>query len=151
MIYKKKKKLLATIHLYASEIVKEEKSTYLAFAESPEIRPHAHQVVQARIRGLVHEQAGERGQRQDGEAELDGSVDAGAGEQRQGPLQGDHGDAEDEVDDLEDGEGLDGDVERLGQEVPEDLGPDEALDGGADLVCVTVLVGYVYRERGGVV
>lgn len=61
-------------------------------------------------------------------------MDAGAGEQGEGPLQGDHGDAEDEVDDLEDGEGLDGDVERLGEEVPEDLGPDEALDGGADLV-----------------
>jgi hypothetical protein len=35
---------------------------------------------------------------------------------------------------LEDGEGLDHDVERVGEEVPEDLGPDEALDGGADLV-----------------
>lgn len=108
--------------------------TYLAFAESPEICTHAHQIIQARIRRLVHEQAGECGQRENGKAELDGSVDAGAGEQGQRPLQSDHGDAEDEVDDLEDGEGLDHDVERVGEEVPEDLGPDEALDGGADLV-----------------
>lgn len=61
-------------------------------------------------------------------------MDAGAGEQGEGPLQGDHGQAEEQVDDLQHGHGLDGGVERVGEEVPEDLGPEEALDGGTDLV-----------------
>lgn len=61
-------------------------------------------------------------------------MDAGSGEEGEGPLQGDHSHAEDQVDGLEDGGGLDGGVERLGEEVPEDLGPEVALDGGTDLV-----------------
>ena len=35
---------------------------------------------------------------------------------------------------MEDRDGLDGAVEVLGREVPEDLGPEEAIDGGGDLV-----------------
>jgi hypothetical protein len=35
---------------------------------------------------------------------------------------------------LQDGDGLDGAVEVLGQEVPEDFGPEEAVEAGGDLV-----------------
>lgn len=56
------------------------------------------------------------------------------GEDREGPLEKKDGDAEEEVDDLQGRDRLDGRVERLGEKVPEDLGPEEALDGSADLV-----------------
>jgi hypothetical protein len=35
---------------------------------------------------------------------------------------------------LEDGEWFDGGVEVFGEEIPEDLGPEEALEGGGALV-----------------
>jgi hypothetical protein len=89
---------------------------------------------------LVHEQTGKRREGKHGEAELDRSVDAGAGDEGKRPLQGDHSQTEEQVDDLEDGDGLDCGIERFGEEVPEDLGPEEALDGGADLVCLEVFV-----------
>ncbi|KAH6610863.1 hypothetical protein Trco_000883 [Trichoderma cornu-damae] len=99
------------------------------------VPPYAKQaLLQARIGRLVHEQAGEGREGEHGEAELDGPVDAGAGNEGEGPFQGEHGHAQEQVDDLEDGGGLDGGVERLGEEVPEDLGPEEALDSGANLV-----------------
>ena len=62
-------------------------------------------------------------------------MDGGARDEAEGPLEGEHAQAEDEVDDLQDGYGLDGPVEGLCEEVPEDLGPDEALDRGAYLIC----------------
>lgn len=61
-------------------------------------------------------------------------MDAGPREEGEGPLQGEHGDAKDQVDGLQDGGGPDGGVEGVCEEVPEDLGPEVALDGGADLV-----------------
>jgi hypothetical protein len=45
----------------------------------------------------------------------------------QWPFVGEGDDAEDEVYDLEDWDGFDGFVEVFGVEVPEDLGPEEAL------------------------
>lgn len=61
-------------------------------------------------------------------------MDAGAGDKGQGPLEGEHAEAEEEVDDLQDGDGLDGAVEVLGGKVPEDLGPEEAFKSGSDLI-----------------
>lgn len=40
---------------------------------------------------------------------------------------------EKEIDDLENGDRFDGAVEARRQKVPEDFGPEEAFDGGADL------------------
>ena len=56
------------------------------------------------------------------------------GDDAEGPFPGENEDAEEKVDDLEDGDGLDGAVEVLGREVPEDLGPEEAVNGGEDLI-----------------
>lgn len=44
-------------------------------------------------------------------------------------------DTEEEIDDLEDGYRLDSAIEVLGNEVPENLRPEEALYRGGDLVC----------------
>lgn len=113
---------------------KEKKKTYLAFAIGPEIDAEADKVVDGRVRGLVHEDGGEDGEGQEDEAKLKGAVQAGAGDGGEGPLEGEHAEAEEEVDDLQDGDGLDGAVEVLGGKVEEDLGPEEAGDGGGDLV-----------------
>lgn len=45
------------------------------------------------------------------------------------------GDAEDEIYGLENGNWLDGAVQVGGEEVPEDLGPEEAFECRGDLVC----------------
>lgn len=107
---------------------------YLAFAVGPKVDAEADEVVDGRVGGLVHEDRGEDGEGQEDEAELEGAVEAGAGDGAEGPLEGEHAEAEDEVDDLQDGDGLDGAVEILGGKVPEDLGPEEALEGGGDLI-----------------
>ena len=51
------------------------------------------------------------------------------------PFPGKTEDTEEKIDDLKDGRRLDGTVEVLCQEVPEDLGPEEAFERGSDLVC----------------
>jgi len=61
-------------------------------------------------------------------------VDGGAGDELQWPFVGQAHEAEDEVYDLKSGERLDGAIEVLGEEVPEDLGPEEAFNRGTDLV-----------------
>ena len=48
--------------------------------------------------------------------------------QRPLPAQDDEG--EEQIEDLENGDGLDGAVEVLGEEVPEDFGPEETGEGG---------------------
>lgn len=50
------------------------------------------------------------------------------------PFPGEGDETEDEVDDLKGGKGLDGAVEVLCEKVPEDLGPEEAFDGGSYLI-----------------
>ena len=61
-------------------------------------------------------------------------VVAGVGEEREGPLPGQTQEAEQQVDDLQDGEGLDDGVEVGGEEVEEEFGPEEGGDGGEGLV-----------------
>lgn len=54
-------------------------------------------------------------------------MDLAAGDVFEGPFVGEADDAEDEVDGLEDGDGLDGAVEVLGVEVEEEFGPEVAF------------------------
>ena len=71
-----------------------------------------------------------------------------AREEGERPLPREADDAQEEVYDLENGEGLDGRVEVLGQKVPEDLGPEEGLERGGYLVCgvfVSLLFGWFGR------
>ncbi len=59
----------------------------------------------------------------------------GGGEEGEGPFPAEAEDAEEEVYGLEDGDGADAAVEVGGEEVPEYFWPEEAEDGGGDLVC----------------
>ncbi len=65
---------------------------------------------------------------------------AGQGWERVFPGQGEQ--AEQQVEDLEDGDGFDGAVEGFGQEVEEEFGEEEGGEGGCYLVCWVV-------RRGG--
>lgn len=102
----------------------------------PRVRPHADAVVDGRVRGLVHQRRAQGRHRVHAEAGLDAAVQAGEGvdEGLERPLPGDGQQGEDQVDDLQGGEGLDGRVEGFGQEVPEDLRPEEAFERGGQLV-----------------
>lgn len=106
----------------------------LSLTVCPEVYHESNHVVDGRVGGLVEESSGETGEREHDEAELEAAMDEGAGDEGSWPVENEHEDAQEEVDDLKGGDGLDGTVERLGGEVPKDLGPDEALDGSADLV-----------------
>ncbi|KAK0292352.1 hypothetical protein LTS00_007829, partial [Friedmanniomyces endolithicus] len=57
-----------------------------------------------------------------------------AGEERERPFVGKGEEGEEEVEDLEDGDGFDEGVEVLGEEVEEEFGPEEAFEGGGYLV-----------------
>jgi len=63
-------------------------------------------------------------------------VEGGSREGLERVFPGQSEEAEEEVDDLEDGDGFDGGVEGFGEEVEEDFGPEEGGEGGGDLVCV---------------
>jgi hypothetical protein len=61
-------------------------------------------------------------------------VQTSAGEQGQWPFPGERDNAEEQVDDLKDWEGFYGRVEVLGEEVPEDFGPEKGFEGSCYLV-----------------
>lgn len=61
-----------------------------------------------------------------------------AGDEPKGPFPSEDDDTQNEVDDLENGERLHGHVEVGGQEVEEDLGPEEAFECCCYLICVAV-------------
>lgn len=67
-------------------------------------------------------------------------MDGAAGEETEWPFPGEHEECHDHVDDLEEGEGFYCVIEVLGQEVPEDFGPEESFEGGCALVWIWVLV-----------
>lgn len=61
-------------------------------------------------------------------------MEARVGERGERPLPGQRDEAEKQVEDLQERDGADGVVEVGGEEVPEDLRPEEAFEGGGDLV-----------------
>ena len=65
----------------------------------------------------------------------------GPGQNAQRPFPGKGRDAKEQIDDLKDGDGFDGPVEVLGGKVPEDFWPEEALEGGEDLIWAGVSTG----------
>ena len=107
---------------------------HLAFAVGPEVGHHSDDVIESGVCALVDEEGTQGAQRVHDEACLDGAVQTSSGDEGEGVLHGDAGESEDQVDDLQDGEGLDGTVEVLCEEVPEDLWPEEGLEGSSHLV-----------------
>jgi len=65
-------------------------------------------------------------------------VERGPSNESQRPFPSKHEETEDEVDDLEDRQRLHSQVEVFGEEVPEDLRPEEAFDCCCYLICVSV-------------
>ena len=82
--------------------------THLAFTVRPKVRAHADDVVQAAVGALVDEQRTQRAQRVHDQPGLDAAVQPRPGQQRERPFHCQSHDAQDEVQDLQDGEGLDG-------------------------------------------
>jgi hypothetical protein len=115
-------------------------STYLAFAVCPEVGAHANNVIQSGIRALIYQERDESAQRVDDETCFNRPVQAGAREETQGPLPAQPDNAQDDVEDLESGDLGHSAVEVLGEEVPEDLGPEDGFNAGAYLVCVHVSI-----------
>lgn len=97
---------------------------HLPLAKRPEIRPHADQIVDARVRALVQQQRRQRAERVDDEAGFHAAVHHAAGDEGDWVLPQQGEEAEDEVEALQDGNGFDGRVEGFGEEVPEDFGPE---------------------------
>jgi hypothetical protein len=106
----------------------------LAFTVGPEVGHHADDVVESRVGTLVDEEGTQCAQWVHDQACLDGAVQSSAGDEREWVFHGDATESKDQVHDLQDGEGLDGTVEVLCEEVPEDLWPEEGLESGSDLV-----------------
>lgn len=111
----------------------------LALAVGPEVDGHADDVVDGGVGALVQENGGQRCQGDDGEAGFQTAVDGRASNEAQGPLPCEHEETQDQVDNLQYRNGLANGVKVAGQEVPEYLGPEEALDGGNHLVCVLLV------------
>ena len=112
-----------------------EENTHLSFRKSPKVDSHANQIVQSGIRALVQQQCGKCRERVQHQSCFDAAVYRRAGDEPERPLPGQTDESEYHVHNLEDGNGLHGGVEVLGEEVPEDFGPEEAFEGGGDLVC----------------
>ena len=109
-------------------------------AIGPEIDSHAYQVIDGRVRALIQQDGGKGADRVDDQSRLDAPVDRGRREPIQRPFPRETDETQDEVEDLQDGNGAHGAIEVGGEKVPEDLGPEEALEGRRDLV---------YKRKGG--
>lgn len=108
--------------------------TCLAFTVGPEVDDESDNVVDGGVGALVEQSSEQSDEREQDETGLDAAVEGGAGNEAERPVPGEHDETGEEVEDLEDRHRLDGAVEVLGQKVPEDFGPEEAVDGGGDLV-----------------
>ena len=108
---------------------------YLALTESPEVDSHSHKIVNSRVRSLIQQQGRQTGERIHHESRLHTSMHCRPGKVGEGPFPCETEDTEEKIYDLEDGGRLDGTIEVLCQEIPKDFWPEEALEGGSDLVC----------------
>jgi len=106
----------------------------LSLTICPKVGNHANDVVQAGVGALVDQESAQCAEWIHDQAGLDGSVQTSAGEKRQRPLPGKTDDTKQEVEDLQDGHGLDGGIEVLCEEVPEDLWPEKGFYRSADLI-----------------
>ena len=110
-------------------------STNLSLAVRPKVRYQANEIVNARVRRLVHYERREREERVHHQPRLDRAVKGTALEEAKRPLKRNGEDAKHEVQQLQHRYRLDGRVEVAGGKVPEDFGPEEAFNGGSNLVC----------------
>lgn len=103
------------------------KWTHLSVAISPEIHSHTDRIVDSWVGSLVQQCGSQSSHRQKHQSRLNTPVQCRPGDESKRPFPRKEEDAEHEVDDLQDREGLHCKVKVLGEEVPEDLRPEEAF------------------------
>ena len=108
--------------------------SYLAFAIRPKVGHHTDNVVETRVCALVDEKRTQRTHRVDNQAGFDRAMQSSTGEQRKWPFPCETNNSEDHVENLQYGYGLDSAIEVLSEEIPEDLGPEEAVESSAYLI-----------------
>lgn len=112
----------------------ESRKTHLAFTVCPEVDHNADGVVDRWVGSLVEQCCGKSGERVDNQSGFDAAVEGSGCEDSQWPLPGCDDDPHYEINGLQHWYRFYGSVQVLGEEVPEDLGPEEAFNCGCDLV-----------------
>ena len=101
--------------------------TNLSLAVCPKVHAQPNHLVDGSICPLVDERGSQGGKRENSQTGLETAVKAGSGNEAQWPLPSDEQESEQEVDDLQYRHRLDGGIKGFGEEIPEDLGPEETL------------------------
>jgi hypothetical protein len=104
-------------------------NTHLSLTIRPKIHPAPNNIIQRRIRRLVQQHSAQRRQRQPQQPCHHAAVQVRARHPSQRPFVGEADERDDDVEDLQDGDGFDGCVEVFGQEVEEEFGPEEGFEG----------------------
>ena len=108
-------------------------AAHLAFRKSPEVSSHRKNMVARRVGALVDQGRRGRSHGYPHQSEGDASVEWGLGHEAERPFHRKGEEGEHQIDDLQVWEGLNQDIEVAGEDVPEDLGPEKAFDGGTKL------------------
>lgn len=103
--------------------------THLALTIRPKIHPAPDNIVQRRVGRLVQQHGAQRRERQPEQPRHHAAVQVRARHPAQRPFVGEAHERDGDVEDLQDGDGLDGGVEVFGQEVEEEFGPEEGFEG----------------------
>jgi hypothetical protein len=108
--------------------------TYLSVTISPEIYPHPDGIIDRRIRRLIHQRSRQSHRGKSDQSRRNTTMESRPSNDTQRPLPSEHDNAKDQIDNLQRGERLHGEVEIFGEEVPENLGPEKSFDCGCYLV-----------------
>jgi hypothetical protein len=109
-------------------------STHLSFTIRPKVNPQPNDLVNGSVRSLVYQDSREGGERQEGQTGFETSVDGRTGDEADGPFPRHQHKTYYQVDDLKNRHRLDCPIQGLGEKVPEDLGPEKAMETGSSLV-----------------
>ena len=114
-------------------------ASHLAFRKSPEVSGQCKNMITRRIGALVDQTCGSRSDGDPHQSEGNASVEWSLSHELERPLHRKREDSEHNVDDLQVWEGVNEDIEVAGEDVPEDLGPEEAFNTGTDLNWIQAL------------
>ena len=109
--------------------------TDLALTKSPEIHSHADEIINARVRALVQQQRGETADGVDDKTRLDAAMHGSSRKPGERVFPCETQNAQEQVNDLQDGNRAHSTVEVGGQKVPEDFWPEEAFESSSNLIC----------------
>lgn len=110
-------------------------TTHFTLTVRPKINDHTDQVIYRWVGPLIEKGRHQGTQWIYQQPDFDAAMGKGPGERFQRPFPRKAYEAKYDVEYLQDRNRCDSTVEVLGQEVPEDLRPEETVDAGADLIC----------------